>query len=241
MPEPAYSPTTERLYSRLPDFLRAADSRNDWIMKRWVSSIADSQGDVDLLLSRIDYWPVEHGGAPGDTSDLVDPTTADAAWLEWIGQLFGVRLYPGMTLLERRDAVRFASSGFRAGTRAGMADAAKTALEGTRYAVVYDHSTFGIGDGGEWDVMVVTRSSETPSPAAVLRSVIRKRAKPAGVLLWHRSYGTPWADLQIAYPTWADWEATKTWNEIEERGLDALPAAGYGSGNYGDGPYGTSA
>lgn len=241
MPEPSYSATTERLYGRLPDFMRAADSRNDWIMKRWISSIADSQGEVDVLLSRIDYWPVPHGGDPADTSDLVDARTADAEWLDWLGQLFGVRLYPGMTITERRDAVAFASSGFRAGTKVGMADAAKSTLVGGRYAAVYDHSSYNVGDGGQWDVLVVTRSSETPDPTRVLRSIVRKRAKPAGVLLWHRSYGTSWDVLEVTYPTWNDWDATQDWNEIEEVGLATIAESGYGAGIYGDGPFGGGA
>lgn len=238
MPEPAYSLTTERLYLRLPEFLRAADARNDWIMKTWLSGIADSQGEVDVLLSRIDYWPKAHGGEADDTSDLVDARTADLEWLDWLGQLFGVKPAPGLSEQARRDAVQFASSGFRAGTKAGIADAARSALDGTRFAQVYDHSTFVIGEGGEWDVLLVTRSSETPDPGAVLRSVISKRAKPAGVLLWHRAYATSWDILEATYPNWDSWGATGSWNVIEETGLTPFVGTAYGSGAYGEGKYG---
>ena len=238
MAAPAYSATTERLYGRLPEFLRAADSRNDWLMKRFVSSIADRQGEVDVLISRIDYITIPDGGQPGDTSDLADPETADARWLAWLGQLFGVRLYPGMTAAEQRDAVRFASNGFRAGTKEGVAAAARSALTGTRYAQVYDHSAYQIGDGGQWDVLVVTRSSETPDPDAVLRTIVLKRAKPAGVRLWHRAYATSWEALEFLFWEWSLWDGSRTWNAIEEVGLDTLPTQGYGSGPYSEGPYG---
>lgn len=234
MTAPTYTATTERLYGLLPAFLRDADSRQGWIMKRWVSAIADRQGEIDLLISRIDYL-----SGTDDTSDLVDPQTADNRWLDWIGQLLGVRLYPGMSETERRDAVRYASSGFRAGTKAATAAAAKSVLTGTRYAQVHDHSTYTVGDGGEWDVLIVTRSSETADPEGVLRSIIRKRAKAAGVLLWHRAYGTSWGTLEATYPTWAGWEAARTWAVIEETGLTIYQGTiPYGEGNYGEGVYG---
>lgn len=238
MAEPQYTLTTERLYERLPDFLRQADSRNDWLLKRWFSAIADQQGSVDILIARLDYLTLADGGEPGDTSDLVDATTADAAWLDWLGQLFGVRSQIGLTEQERRDAVRYASSGFRAGTKKGVATAASSALTGTRFAQVYDHSVYQAGDGGQWDVLVVTRSSETPDVNAVLRSIVAKRAKPAGVLLWHRAYATPWATLETIYPVWSTWDATRDWNEIEERGLVPFYGRPYGTGNFGEGAYG---
>lgn len=238
MPAPLYSATTERLYNRLPEFLRAVDGRNDWLMKRFVSAIADRQGGVDVLISRIDYITLPDGGKPGDTSDLVDAQTADARWLGWIGQLFGVRLYPGMSEAEQRDAVRFASSGFKGGTKAGIAAAAKSALTGTRYARVYDHSQSAVGDGGQWDVLVMTRGTETPDVDAVLRTVILKRAKPAGVVLHHRAYSTSWDILEAAYPTSDHWDATRSWNVIEETGLNPRVKRPYGTGRYGEGTYG---
>lgn len=219
MPEPIYTPTTERLYERLPEFLRLADRRNDWVMKRWLSSIVDRQGAVDTLLSRIDYYSVPDGGEFGDTSDLVDPLKADESWLPWLGQLVGVRVDPGLTLTEKRDAVRFASAGWRAGTKAAVADAAKSELTGERRSRVFDHSTAtNIGGASEWDVLVVTRPSETPNPDAVLSAIIRKRAKPAGVVLHHRAYEAAWVDIHRALPTWADWRG-KTWRTIQEAGI----------------------
>lgn len=219
MPEPIYTPTTELLYGRLPEFLRLADSRNDWLLKRWMSGIVDQQGAIDTLLARIDYWSPVDGGEFGDTSDLVDPTKADVDWLPWLGQLVGVNLPPGLTETEKRDAVRFASSGWKAGTKTAVADAAKSELTGERRSRVYDHSRPGlIGSETEWDVLIVTRPSETPSAAAVVAAVVRKGAKPAGVVLHHQSYEASWADIHRTLPKWADWNG-KNWRTIQEAGI----------------------
>lgn len=230
MAEPTYLIATERLYASLPEYMRQADAKQNYILKRWVSCIADQQSLVDLLISRIDYVPTTEGGIAGDTSDLVDPVTANVEWLTWLGQLVGVSITPNLSDQEKRDAVRYASSGWRVGTKKALADAAKSELTGTKYAQVYDHSTDSsvIGAASEWDVLIVTRGTETPNVAAVLEAVKRKRAKPAGVLLWHRAYTAPWSasfrDTAVStpgkYPTWGALAADNgTWVKIEEAGL----------------------
>jgi hypothetical protein len=157
-----------------------------------------------------------------DTSDLVDAASADDSWLPWLGQLFGVDLAPGLNVIERRDAVRYASSGFKAGSKPALGDAVRSELTGTKSVAIYDHSTdapSGVGAGTQWEVLIVTRSSETPAGgAAILDAVARKGAKPAGVKLYHKSVEATWATIEATYPTWADWE-TKTWSQIEETGL----------------------
>jgi hypothetical protein len=209
MPEPVYTATTERLYARLPELYRLADAGQDYKLKRYLSAAVDRLGAIELLADRI------AAGA------LTDVNLADDRWLPFIGQLVGVTLDPKLTPVERRDAVRYAPSGWRAGTKGAVADAAKSELTGTRYAVVRDHSlpgTGGIGTGGQWDIVIITRSSETPQAAAVVNAVLAKGAKPVGVSLYHRAYEATWQQIETAYPTWADLDG-KTWTQIEEAGL----------------------
>lgn len=160
------------------------------------------------------------GWTPIDlTSDLVDPVTADAAWLNWLGQLVGVNTDTLLSEQERRDAVQFASSGFHAGSQTALEDAARSELTGTRYVRVYTHSTddmAGIGTGTEWDILLVTKTSETPSVAQVVDTVIRKGAKPAGVRLYHKAYEVPWSISDTM--DWDDRDAL-TWDEYEETGV----------------------
>lgn len=221
MPEPVYSASTERVYASLPEHYRTADERLDYPLKRYLSAIVDRAGEVEVLLDRLDL-----DSAAGDTSSaLVDPDTADDRWLDWLGQLLGVRLPAGLSPMERRDAVRFASAGWRAGTRQAVADAGKSELTGTRYAEVRDHTTdtSARGAAGEWDVLVITRTSETPSAAAVVDAIYRKGAAPAGVKLWHRAYEATWDQIEARFGTGtgAVWDNLdgRTWTDIEESGL----------------------
>jgi hypothetical protein len=214
MPRPDVADLTDRLYDRLPAMYRDADEPLNFPLLRWLSLLLDQAGELDVLHDRL---------APNDLADiseLADPATADLAWLPWLAQLVGVRLPRDLTGQAARDAVQFASSGYRGGTKAAVADAAKSELTGTRYAQVFDHSTDAsvIGAAGEWDVLIVTRTTETPSVALVLDAVVAKRAKPGGVFLYHRAYTAAWGAVQTAFPTWADWNG-KTWAQIQEAGL----------------------
>lgn len=209
---PAPGPVLDRLYDRLPEHYRTADEPLGYPLYRFLAGVCRELGQVEALIDRLD---TEIGG----TSDLTDPMTADLAWLPWLAQLVGVQLRADLTPAEMRDAVRYASSGWRAGTKTAVADAAKTELTGTRFARVYDHSITTPGDGGVWDVLIVTRTSETPDVTRVLQAVTRRGAKPAGVVLHHRAYEASWDTVQATYPTWSAWEAAGSWNKIQEAGL----------------------
>lgn len=220
---PPPGPTLARLYWRLPEHYLLADQRLGYPLYRWLAGIGAEAGKVEELVARIDYVTRNDGGAAGDTSDLTDPVTADLRWLPWLAQLVGVTLRDDLTDLERRDAVRFASSGWRAGTKTAVAAAAKSELTGERRSRVYDHSSTArpqgsLGTAGPWDVLIVTRNSETPSGAAVVQAVIRKDAKPAGVMLHHEAFEATWGDIHRTLPTWGDWRG-KTWQQVQETGI----------------------
>lgn len=225
MAQPAVHATTQALYDRLPGFYRDADSKapgvGDWPLLRYLSLIGDQLGEIEDLFARIEYVAPDDGGDPTDTlentSDLADPTTADIAWLPWMGQHVGVQVSSALTDQEKRDAVKFASSGWRAATRSAVEDAAKTVLTGTKYVRVYDHATTraDAGTATQWDILIVTRPSETPDVQAVLDTVVAKGAKPAGVVLHHEAYDASWATLEASRPTWADWNDV-AWRDIEE-------------------------
>lgn len=193
------SAATERLYERLPALYRDADERqadgpNGYPLLRYISLIVDQLGEVEDLVDRVDYVPAGEGGQAGDTSDLADPQTADIGWLQWLGQLVGVTVEPRLTEVEARDAVAYAPAGWRSGTKVAVVNAARSALTGTRYARIYDHQT-DTGPGTTFDLLVVTLADETPDPSAVLDAIERKRARPAGTRLYHRTYGYTYAAL----------------------------------------------
>lgn len=202
--------TTNRLYERLPEFYRVADLTvpGDRPLLRFISLITDQVSDLEEVVDRL-------------AAQMADPTLADDAWLDWLAQHVGVTLAPGLSVAERRNSVLYSASGWRAGTKDGIKDAARPALTDTQHVEVYDHTNdvSAIGAGGPWDVLLVTRGSETANPQEVLDTIVRQNAKPAGVRLYHRSFAATWDAVEAAYPTWNSIEAAGSWDLVQEAGL----------------------
>ncbi|AZS07911.1 hypothetical protein SEA_KABOCHA_58 [Gordonia phage Kabocha] len=249
--EPKYSVTTERIWDKLPDVYTDADVETGYQFKKYVSAIGDILGDVDLLVERLRYRSqiememrkryaqrnttythkdrVLNAPALGSTSDLVDPRSADRSWLPWLGQLVGVKIDPNTPEFQTRDQIFYASAGYRAGSRDALEKAARTVLNGSRYAMALPHTAVdGSGNlvaGTTWDVTILTRASESPDSVIVLAAVNRDNLKPAGVRLYHRVYTASWDALEAALPFWVDWE-TATWDQIEQAGISYTNVAG---------------
>lgn len=210
MPTPQVHPHTARLYASLPEFYRDADrlepSGGGYPLLRFVSLILDQAGAVEDLIDRIDP-------DVGTGSDLVDPDTAEPAWLPWLGQLVGVvDLPPNLTELEQRNAIAGAVGGWRAGTREGLVTAARTALTSpTGYVEVRPHK------GGDPHVIGVSVDPET-APANlddVITAIEAARARPAGIALVIDLYAASWDTLEARYPTWAQVDAVVSWSRLE--------------------------
>jgi hypothetical protein len=210
MARPIVSAFTERWYASLPGYMRSADEERDFPLLRYLSLIGDQVDDVEEIIDRIDYVGAFEGGLAGDTSALVDPDTADAAWLPWLAQLVGVNLLDPLSTTERREAIKTAGSGWRAGTKAGIKLAAQTQLTGTKYVEVLDHYL-----GDPWAIGVRTRADETADSAAVVQAIIDMGAKPAGVEIVTAFYAATWALIEATYPTWADIEAAGSWAALQ--------------------------
>lgn len=209
MPTPDVHPHTRRLYDALPEFYRDADATQagaGYPLLRFVSLILDQAGAVEDLIDRLD--PDLGGG-----SDLVDPATADVEWLPWLGQLVGVvDLPPNLTEAEQRNAIAGAVGGWRAGTRAGLEAAAKTALtDPDGYVSVRPHA------GG--DPFVIGVSVDPSSAPADLGDVIAAieaaRARPAGIALVIDLYAATWDTLEARYLTWDTLDAVTSWTRLE--------------------------
>lgn len=238
---PYMSTLVDRLYQRLPEIYRRLDARDStWALKRYLGAAMQQAGAIDDTVTAIagedPIGPADPYPCAMDPDDLAlwraartvrpsalaDPDQADVAWLPWLAQLVGARLDPAASEAEKRDTIKYATSGWRAGTRQAIADAARTALTGSKFAKVLPHtipaSGGGTQPGGVWDVTVVTRVAETPDVSAVLGAIERKGVKPAGVVLHHTAYTSTWDLLEARFPTWADIE-TATWAQIEEAGI----------------------
>lgn len=212
MARPTVTVFTERLYGRLPDVYRAADEAqaagsSGYPLLRYLSLIADQGGEVEELLDRIDYVAAPDGGAPGDTSDLADPATADAAWLPWIAQAAGADL-GDLTDPAGRRLVLVAADDTRAdgSVRAVRARVAPL-LTGARTLYVVPHY------GNDWTVALITFAGESAgtTPEAILAAAEEQR--PAGVAFVHE-YGLTWDDLEAGFPTWSAIDAAGSWNGL---------------------------
>jgi hypothetical protein len=234
---PDVSTLVDRLYHRLPGIYRQLDAGQDWLLKRYLNCVLGAAGDIDDLVEAFrgsravgpatpepwalspDEMTLYRDARTSRLSSLGDPFAADAAWLPWLAQLVGVRLDPAASETEQRDTIAYATSGYKAGTKRAMEDAARSALIGSRYArCVPQYRPDGVTPG-PWDVTIITRGSETPDPLAVVGAILRKGVKPAGVVLWTQSTQATWDTLEASRPTWADWEASPTWTALEETGL----------------------
>jgi len=216
MTEPIFDATTERMWSRLPEIYRAEDQEQGWTFKKWLSGIGSALDTVNVLYGRFDFDTPDDGGAIGDSSELTDPMKADVAWLPWLGQFVGVHSENYASITNLRSAISSALTGLQPGTKLSIVEIVKTVLTGTQYVEVYDHSVTTPGDGGQWDVLIVTVTSETVSDPAA--AVIAAGGKPAGILLHHVTFESTWDQIEAGFPTWADIDAT-TWQGISEVGL----------------------
>jgi hypothetical protein len=237
---PYMSTLADRLYQRLPEVYRTMDALDGgWPFKRYIAGMRAIAGQIDDTIEAIEgerpigpaspepwalhadelaNWRAARQSRP---SALADPEQADAAWLPWLAQLVGAVLDPAASETERRDTIRYATSGWRGGTRSAIADAARSALTGNKTVTVLPHKKVSGGtvvDGTAWDITIVTRSSETPDPGGMLAAIVRKGVKPAGAVLWHQAFAASWSAVTAAYPTWST-RPGKSWTTIQETGL----------------------
>jgi hypothetical protein len=225
MAEPIYSEATEDLYDRLPEVYQESDKLQTepqpfddddggYPLKRYVSAVGDTLGDVRTLYDRFDYDAVE-----GDLSHLVYPPDADDAWLDYIAQVLGIGSLHGMTVAQKRTILVDPSIGYRAGTPESIISAAATVVGGSGFVGLYKFTTdvSTIGGATMWDVLLVTRSGEVTGD--VVQTVIDLGVKPAGVKLYWREWEVTWGDIHTNYPTWAAINALPNWAALEQSGI----------------------
>lgn len=140
---------------------------------RFLSLVGDQLDELAELVDRIDYRDESELGTPGDTSDLVNPATADPAWLPWLAQLVGTPL-GALDEASQRAAIAGAVGGWRIGNRSAILAAARTALTGTKFAEVLTDPL------DPFLLIVRSLTGETPSYAAVAAAIEAARARPAG-------------------------------------------------------------
>lgn len=207
-PRPTVGPFTEALYARLPELYRVADEaqdegRSNYPLLRYLSLVGDQLTRVADLLARLTYEPLDERdntdepwdrygtglfgtGTYGDVdiADLVDPHTADDAWLPWLAQLLGIDV-TGLTADEQRAALADPSAAWAHGTRDAIISAVRPRLPDGSYVDVIPHHL-----GDPFTLGLVTKNDET-----------------TGVTTWAEleAAAPTWADLE-ALGSWGNTE-----------------------------------
>lgn len=237
-----------RIFARLPEAYRIADANLGYPFLLYIDAVTDELGSIQDTIAAIrgkrpvgpaspEPWSLHPSevGAYRDNrqtvlSTLGDPTAADPKWLPWLVQMVGGVLDPTASVSEQRDTIRYATSGWEAGSVESIEYAARTALTGSQYALVLPHVMPDGTVGTPWDVTIFTRTSETPDPTAVIAAVLRKRVKPAGVVLHQGFVEAPWDVIEAQRPIWDLWESdgqgAVSWDRFAETGLSYASVPG---------------
>lgn len=178
-PRPQVGPITEAVYASLPELYRDADAaqdtgRSNYPLLRYLSLILDQLTPVADYVDRFTYealddrdntspaWDRYGAGTYGegtygdtDTADLVDPNTADAAWLPWLAQLLGVDI-EGLGTTDARAKLAAPADSWAHGTPAAITAKVRPQLTGGGYVDVIPHY-----QGDPYTIAVVTKNDET--------------------------------------------------------------------------------
>lgn len=160
------STASDRMLERLAP-LATYDAENGGVVAALAAALAAPQAVVDDVARETDThrpWQA-----------ALDPDACPAAWLPWLAQFAGVTLLPADDEAAQRQRIKRAA-GYRRGTVPAMIEEVKATLTGTQ-SVTYLRNV----DGNPWLQTIVTRTSETPNPAATEQAA--RRQKVAGVKL----------------------------------------------------------
>lgn len=178
MPAPTITPAGQDLLDYHAPFVGAdADSAFGW----WCASRAAAYDELDQAI-------LSHGDVPGWARLFrVDDPVACPAWaLPWVCQFAGIDP-DGMSEQDIRDAISLPANLLR-GTTASISRVVKQTLTGTKTLIIRERfDPDNPNDDSPYHLTLITRTSETPDPAATLAAVVgengRPGQKPAGIVL----------------------------------------------------------
>ena len=191
--------TGQRLFDLLPEYVRSADGGN---LADYLAAIGDAANAVEKFIDDADPDTSATG-----TSEPVNPATAPAGWLPWLGWLMGVPTTGMDTTTARWYLTRAGAQAH--GSADGIRAAVQATLSGTRFCQVFT----AVG-GDPWAIEVQVDSTEVVDSAATLRAAMRE--KPAGAnLTVTSSVPVTYDDLDTAYTTYANMAASAaTYTEL---------------------------
>lgn len=203
MTRPTVGRFTDLAWSRLPDYMRAADEAHDFAALQLLAAAGDQLTGATRVLDASDA-----ATSPAGVVELGSPTYAPRDWLELLAALTGLSTL-GYDKSQIREVVASATNALRRGSVDSMIRSAKLTLTGAKSVVVETRY-----EGNVWQQRVITFDAETPDPEATEAAV--RREKPAGVALTYETLdGLTYTQLLAKYGTYAAMQATgKTYAEL---------------------------
>jgi hypothetical protein len=188
MSAPVLTGPGQRLYDWL-DPWAGQDPDNGYGLAWLAAAVGAQFADVDQVVGPAD------DGTPGWVR-VFNPLTAPVWALPWLAQFPGVQLDP--TAPEAIQRALIHPDPVKRGSLASLVAAAKRTLTGTQ--AVFAQERYG----GACDaLLIVTRTAETPDPAATEAAIRSPLIKPVGTVITY---------LTASSLTWA--EATSTWTTV---------------------------
>lgn len=188
---------------------------SNYPLLRYLSLLLDQLDTIAVLISRFTYIAQDERGdavitwrmgvpepwqrmghglfgsdtfGDADTSDLVDPATADASWLVWLAQLLGVTIHPGDTTDETRTRLAHPEDAWAHGTPDAIIALVRRGLvDPDAYVDVRPHA------GGNPFVINIITPSEAGGGVGASWAVLEPFGTWAGI---YAGRGTTWADLR---------------------------------------------
>jgi hypothetical protein len=167
---PDVSPLAEQVYAALWP-LAVGDEDRGWALLLLVGLCAQPFAEIDELVADTDNGP--------GWSVLFDVDRTPGKWLGRPAAMIGARPPEGLTDEQRRAFIKNAS-GPQRGTPDAIKAVAAAQLTGQQRV------TFLERDGGAWRDTLITYTSETPDPAAVVAAIGDPTVKPVGRKITHR-------------------------------------------------------
>lgn len=141
-------------------------------------------------------------------SNNADAVALNLKFYDDSGNLISEDMQAYVQLVPEEKAEIFYQTNTPAGTASAIAEwYIKAPVDGTKFYI------------GELGFRVEAATAWLPRSADPIQAVINRGAKPAGLVLYHKTFSTTWDKLENAKPTWDDWEAPPgNWVSVEEIG-----------------------
>lgn len=137
-------------------------------------------GMGDAMFQEIDDYASDGPLDQQGWSILLDLNRIPDKGLDWIAQFIGVHFPPGLTPAQKKVRIQN-TDGWKRGTTASIAAAPLPYLTGTQTVIIRERDPAASPSQPAYGLTVITRTSETPDSAAVLKALMEQ--KPAGIIL----------------------------------------------------------